>query len=85
MSAAGPAACLLGAARPGAPRPLYRVGQARAAVAGRGFVTPDEGKAMAAQVVTPRVVVNPQTRLRGRTPEEIVREVVNTVRVPVEA
>ena len=75
---------LLGAS-PRATLALYRVCQARAAIAGRDFVIPDDAKAMSAHVLTHRLVVNPQTRLRGRTPEEIVREVVNTVRVPVEA
>ena len=75
---------LLGAS-PRATLALYRVCQARAAIAGRDFVIPDDVKGMAAHVLTHRLVVNPQTRLRGRTPEDVVREVVNTVRVPVEA
>jgi len=75
---------LLGAS-PRATLALYRVCQARAAIAGRDFVIPDDVKAMSAHVLTHRLVVNPQTRLRGRTPEDVVREVVNTVRVPVEA
>jgi MoxR-like ATPase len=64
---------------------LYRTCQARAALSGRDFVLPDDVKALSAPVLTHRLVVNPQTRLRGRTPEDVVREVVNTVRVPVEA
>ncbi len=75
---------LLGAS-PRATLALYRVCQARAAIAGRDFVIPDDVKAMSAHVLTHRLVVNPQTRLRGRTPEDVVREVVGTVRVPVEA
>ncbi len=75
---------LLGAS-PRATLALYRVCQARAAIAGRDFVIPDDVKAMSAHVLTHRLVVNPQTRLRGRTPEDVVGEVVNTVRVPVEA
>ena len=75
---------LLGAS-PRATMALYRTCQARAAIAGRDFVLPDDVKALSAHVLTHRLVVNPQTRLRGRTPEDVVREVVNTVRVPVEA
>ena len=74
---------LLGAS-PRATLALYRVCQARAAIAGRDFVIPDDVKAMSAHVLTHRLVVNPQTRLRGRTPEDVVREVVNTARAPVE-
>ena len=75
---------LLGAS-PRATMALYRTCQARAALSGRDFVLPDDVKALSAPVLTHRLVVNPQTRLRGRTPEDVVREVVNTVRVPVEA
>ena len=75
---------LLGAS-PRATMALYRTCQARAAIAGRDFVLPDDVKALSAHVLTHRLVVNPQTRLRGRAPEDVVREVVNTVRVPVEA
>ncbi len=74
---------LLGAS-PRATMALYRACQARAAIAGRDFVIPDDVKAMSAHVLTHRLVVNPQTRLRGRMPEDVVREVVATVPVPVE-
>ena len=75
---------LLGAS-PRATMALYRACQARAAITGRDFVIPDDVKAMSAHVLTHRLVVNPQTRLRGRMPEDVVREVVATVPVPVEA
>lgn len=74
---------LLGAS-PRATLALYRTCQARAAINGREFVIPDDVKQMAPYVLTHRLVVNPQTRLRGRLPEDVVREVVNTVAVPVE-
>lgn len=74
---------LLGAS-PRATLALYRTCQARAAINGREFVIPDDVKQMAPHVLTHRLVVNPQTRLRGRLPEDVVREVVNTVPVPVE-
>ncbi len=75
---------LLGAS-PRATMALHRACQARAAIAGRDFVIPDDVKTMAAPVLTHRLVVNPQTRLRGRMPEDVVREVVATVPVPVES
>jgi len=74
---------LLGAS-PRATMALYRTAQARAAIEGRDFVIPDDVKQMAPHVLTHRLVVNPQTRLRGRTPEDVAREVINTVPVPVE-
>jgi MoxR-like ATPase len=72
-------------ASPRATMALYRTCQALAAVRGRDFVIPDDVKVMAPYVLTHRLVVNPQTRLRGRRPEDVIRDVVNTVVVPVEA
>jgi MoxR-like ATPase len=63
---------------------LYRTAQARAAIEGRDFVIPDDIKVLAPYVLTHRVIINSQTRLRGRTTEEVVMEVVDQVPVPVE-
>jgi MoxR-like ATPase len=64
---------------------LYRTCQALAAIRGRDYVIPDDVKAMAPHVLTHRLVVSPQTRLRGRQPEDIIRQLVEAVAVPVEA
>ncbi len=72
-------------ASPRATMALYRTCQALAATRGRDFVIPDDVKTMVPFVLTHRLIVNPQTRLRGRTPEQVVEEVVATVPVPVEA
>lgn len=72
-------------ASPRATMALYRTCQALAAINGRDFVLPDDVKRMAPHVLTHRLMVNPQTRLRGRKPEEIIRDVVETVPVPVES
>ncbi|MCA9964498.1 MAG: MoxR family ATPase [Anaerolineales bacterium] len=71
-------------ASPRATMALYRTCQALAAVRGRDFVIPDDVKTMAPYVLTHRLMVNPQTRLRGRKPEDVIKEVVATVPVPVE-
>lgn len=63
---------------------LYRTAQALAAIRGREFVIPDDVKHLAPAVLTHRIIISPQTRLRGRRPEEIMGEIVNTVPVPVE-
>ena len=63
---------------------LYRTVQALAAVRGRGFVIPDDVKYLAPPVLTHRIIISPQTRLRGRRPEEVMAEIVGTVPVPVE-
>jgi MoxR-like ATPase len=64
---------------------LYRTAQALAAVRGRRFVIPDDVKYLAPCVLTHRIIISPQTRLRGRRPEEILAEIVDTVPVPVES
>ncbi|MDX1413849.1 MAG: MoxR family ATPase [Candidatus Promineifilaceae bacterium] len=72
-------------ASPRATMALYQTCQARAAILGREFVIPDDIKIMAPHVLVHRLIVNPQTRLRGRTSGDVVKEVVNTVSVPVES
>ena len=61
-----------------------RAARARALVEGRSYVLPDDVKFLAPYVLTHRILISPQTRLRGRRPEEVVAEIVNTVPVPVE-
>ena len=61
-----------------------KVAQAKAAVDGRDFVTPDDVKALAAPVLGHRLILNSTARLRGSTPEEIIGELLSTVPVPIE-
>jgi MoxR-like ATPase len=63
---------------------LYRAAQAYAAMRGRDFVLPDDVKYLAPFVLTHRLILSAQTRLRGKSAEEIVGQVVETVPVPVE-
>lgn len=72
-------------ASPRAALALTRGAQALAAMQGRSFVTPDDAKRLAPHVLAHRVLLDPQTQLRGRTVDDIVREVVNSVAVPLEA
>ncbi len=62
---------------------LYRACQALAAARGRAFVIPDDVKALAPYVLTHRIHISPQTRLRGRTPQEVIAQIVSEVPVPV--
>jgi MoxR-like ATPase len=63
---------------------LYKTTQALAAIEGREYVIPDDVKRLAPYVLTHRIIISPQTRLRGRTPEEVMMEIVDSVPVPVE-
>ena len=71
-------------ASPRATMALYHTAQAFAAIQGRDFVIPDDVKMLAPAVLIHRLIVNPQTRLRGRTPVEVLEDVMETVPVPVE-
>lgn len=63
---------------------LYRAAQAYAALHGRDFVLPDDVKYLTPFVLTHRLIISAQTRLRGRSAEQVVKDVVDSVPVPVE-
>jgi len=63
---------------------LYRAAQAYAAIQGRDYVIPDDVKRLAGPVLIHRLMINPQVRLRGRSKEVILDEIVAGVPVPVE-
>ncbi len=63
---------------------LYRGAQAYAALHGRDYVLPDDVKHLAPYVITHRLIIGAQTRLRGRNAQQIVQEIVDSVPVPVE-
>nr|MBC7244214.1 MoxR family ATPase [Chloroflexota bacterium] len=63
---------------------LYKTAQALAALRGRDYVIPDDIKHLAPSVLTHRIIIHPQTRLRGRTPEQVIAEIGDSVPVPVE-
>jgi MoxR-like ATPase len=60
---------------------LYRTAQALALVEGRDFVLPDHIKRLAPQVLGHRVIVRPEARIGGVTPEDVIAEVVGEVAV----
>ena len=63
---------------------LQAAAQARAACLGRGFVTPDDIKAVALPVLAHRIILASAARLRGRTEDQVLRELLDQVPVPVE-
>ena len=71
-------------ASPRAAMSLYKTAQARAALDGRDFVIPDDVKALAESVLAHRLILTSNFRLRGRTPENIIAEILNLVPVPIE-
>jgi MoxR-like ATPase len=71
-------------ASPRAGLALYKTAQARAAIDGRDFVAPDEVKALATAVLAHRIMLTSHSRLRGRTTEQVLGDVLSTVPVPIE-
>ena len=63
---------------------LYHAAQALAALRGRDFVLPDDVKYLTPFILTHRIIISAQTRLRGRDATQVVNEVVASVPVPVE-
>ena len=62
---------------------LFRTSQALAAASGRNFVQPDDVKRVAGPVMTHRLILRPESRLRKMTAESIVEEIVAEVPVPI--
>ena len=62
---------------------LTRAAQAQAAIAGNSHVMPDDVKLVAPAVLPHRLIVKPESRLRKITSENIVTEVLRSVKVPL--
>jgi MoxR-like ATPase len=71
-------------ASPRASMALYRTAQALAALEGRNYATPDDVKSMTKSVLCHRVIVAPETRLRGHDTAKVVDTILETVPAPVE-
>jgi MoxR-like ATPase len=69
-------------ASPRASIALFRTAQAMAVIRGRNYVLPDDVKRVVAPVLTHRLILKPESRLRKITPESIVQEVVSEIAVP---
>lgn len=63
---------------------LQAASQAMAAIQGRAYVIPDDVKAVAPFVISHRIIVKTEARLRGRSEDEIIQGILSTVPVPTE-
>ena len=70
-------------ASPRATMGLYRCCQAMAAIHGRDYVGPDDIKKLAPYTLPHRIIVKSQARLRERSAEDVVADVLSQVEVPV--
>ena len=71
-------------ASPRASLALYRCCQANAALDGRDFVSPDDVKSLASPVLAHRMLITSNSRLRGRTADHVIEEILGTAPVPIE-
>ncbi|HUT68831.1 MAG TPA: MoxR family ATPase [Dehalococcoidales bacterium] len=71
-------------ASPRAMLALYNASQALAALRGRAFVTPDDIKYLVTPVLIHRIIPKSESRLRGHKAGETLKEIVDSVFVPVE-
>jgi len=70
-------------ASPRACQNLFKAGRACAAIDGRDYVIPDDVKNIALQIVSHRIVMKPEAKIRGITGMHIVRKILSEVPVPV--
>jgi MoxR-like ATPase len=61
---------------------LMRASQARAMLAGRDYVTPDDVKALATAALAHRLIMSPEARMRNATAQAVIRGILQEVPVP---
>ena len=61
---------------------LFRAAQARALLAGRDYVSPDDVQALARAVLAHRLVLTTQARYGGISKEDVVSRILEAVPVP---
>jgi MoxR-like ATPase len=62
---------------------LYKAAQALALIRGRDYVTPDDIKELAPAVLPHRLIVKPESEVRGRTRDAIVQQLLTDVEVGI--
>ncbi len=77
------AAVELGAS-PRAMLALYNASQALAAIRGRAYVMPDDVKYLFKPVLIHRIIPKSESRLHGQKAEQMLKEIMDSVAVPVE-
>ncbi len=72
-------------ASPRASLALERASQARAGIAGRGYVIPDDVRLMAPSVLSHRIMPTAQADLLGKSNVDLIADVIANTPVPVES
>jgi len=71
-------------ASPRASLSLHSASQALAAIKGRNYVIPDDVKYLAVPILAHRLIARMEVRLKGKSIEGVVEEILSTVPVPAE-
>ena len=61
---------------------LFRTAQARAAMAGRDYVIPDDVKALAEVTLAHRIIIGPAARIKDISPRTIVQDILLNTPIP---
>ena len=61
---------------------LYKTAQARAAIQGRDYVTPDDVKALAMVTLAHRLIISPSARIKNVDPRAVIQEILDNTPVP---
>lgn len=61
---------------------LFRTAQARAAMAGRDYVIPDDVKALAEVALAHRIIIGPAARIKDISARTVVQDILTTTAVP---
>ena len=69
-------------ASPRAAIAMLQLSRALALLEGRPYVTPDDVKEVAGAALTHRIILRPEARLEGATPEDVVSDVLDEVPAP---
>lgn len=71
-------------ASPRASIALFEASQACALIHGRTFVIPDDVKYVAKHVLNHRIILSGEALLKGRSLEDLIEDIIDTIPVPVE-
>ncbi|MDI6861062.1 MAG: MoxR family ATPase [Caldisericia bacterium] len=62
---------------------LMRVSQGKAYIEGRDFVVPDDIKSLFESVMSHRIILKPESKLKGITEKEVIERAIQRVEVPI--
>ncbi|MGH2522953.1 MAG: AAA family ATPase [Anaerolineales bacterium] len=62
---------------------LYKTAQALAALRGRDYATPDDVKALTSLTLTHRLIIRPESQLRGQTAQGVLNEILERTELDI--